>query len=146
MRTIGETFSADGRSARFVFVGERHSQRAIQMGVRWEHGRLCAMTLHEALRAIGLDPVRQTYLNVFTDCDPPTLDEDALAHIVALVDSGAELVAMGRIVQRVLTRAGLPHRCLIHPAARGAIRARAAYQAHVAAVLGRADAATGSRP
>jgi hypothetical protein len=146
MRTIGEKVSADRRSAQFVFVGERRGQRAIQMGVRWEHGRLCAKTLHDALHAIGLDPVRQTYLNVYTDGDPPTLDDDALTRIVALVDSGAELVAMGRIVQRVLTRAGLPYRCLIHPAARGAIRARAAYQAHVAAVLGPAVPATGSRP
>ena len=45
--------TASGRPTRFIFVGERRSRRAIQMGVRWEHGRLCARTLHAALRAIG---------------------------------------------------------------------------------------------
>ena len=48
-----------------------------------------------------------------------------------------------QLVQRALGRAGVAHRRLIHPAARGAIRARATYQAHVATVLGRRqDAAT----
>lgn len=63
--------SASGRPTRFVFVGQRRSRRAIQMGVRWEHGRLCARTLHAALRAMGLDPAQQTYLNAYADVDPP---------------------------------------------------------------------------
>ncbi|MGH2356306.1 MAG: hypothetical protein ACRDJN_32270, partial [Chloroflexota bacterium] len=45
------------------------------------------------------------------------------------------IVGMGRLVQRVLAAAGIPHRALIHPAARGAIRQTACYRAHVAAVL-----------
>lgn len=105
------------------------------MGVRWEHGRLCARTLHAALHAMGLDPAQQTYLNAYTDADPPTLDESALARVRALAEAGAEIVALGRAAHRALERAGLPHRELTHPAARGAIRARAAYQAHVAVVL-----------
>ena len=54
----------------------------------------------------------------------------------SLADEGLPIVGMGRLVQRTLERAGVPHLRLVHPAARGAIRARAAYQAHVAAVLG----------
>ncbi len=64
------------------------------------------------------------------------MDPAALARIRLLAEAGADIVAMVRPVQAVLNHTSLPHRCLIHPAARGAIRARAAYQAHVAAVLG----------
>ena len=136
MAPISDTPPATGgRTTRFVFVGERRSRRAIEMGVRWEHGRLCARTLHAALRAAGLDPVEQTYINAYSDVDPPTIDERAIARVRALAKAGAEIVALGRAARRALERAGVPHRRLVHPAARGAIRARAAYHAHVAAVL-----------
>jgi hypothetical protein len=105
------------------------------MGVRWEHGRLCARTLHVALRAVGLDPAQQTYVNAYTDTDPATVDEAAIARVREMAHAGAEIVALGRAAHRALERAGIPHRQLTHPAARGAIRARAAYHTHVAAVL-----------
>lgn len=123
------------RPPRFVFVGERRSRRAIEMGVRWEHGRLCARTLHEALRAMGLDPTRQTYLNAYTDGEPAAIDAAAIARVRSLAAAGAQIVALGRAAHRALEQAAVPHRRLTHPAARGAIRARAAYHAHVAAVL-----------
>jgi hypothetical protein len=129
--------TASGRPTRFVFVGERRSQRAIQLGVRWEHGRLCARTFHAALRAIGLAPEEQGYVNLYSDAEPPALDEAVLARLRALATEGVEIVGLGRLVHHALERAGVDHRQLIHPAARGAIRARAAYQAHVASVLGR---------
>jgi hypothetical protein len=121
-----------------VFVGERRSRRAILMGVRWEDGRLAARTLQEALRASGLDPARQIYLNLYRDGDPLAIDQAALTKVRTLAGEGLPIVGMGRLVQRALERASVPHLRLVHPAARGAIRARAAYQAHVAAVLGRA--------
>ena len=49
-------------SARFVFVGEKRSARAIRLGVRWEDGRLSGKTLFEALRAAGTDPAAHLYL------------------------------------------------------------------------------------
>jgi hypothetical protein len=121
---------------RFVFVGERRSRRAVQMGVRWADGRLSASTLHGALKAMGLDPQQQVYLNIYRD-NERVVDPEALATVRTLAESGTLIVGMGRAVQAVLERAAVPHLRLIHPAARGAIRARAAYQAHVAAVLGR---------
>lgn len=127
--------AAAGRTTRFVFVGERRSRRAIQMGVQWEHGRLCARTLHAALRAAGLDPAQQTYVNAYADADPPVVDEHAIARVRALAEAGREIVALGRAAHRALARAGVPHRRLTHPAARGAIRARADCRAHVAAIL-----------
>lgn len=120
----------------YVFVGERRSSRAIALGVHWEDGRLAARTLHDALRALGLDPARQTYVNLFCETDPRAVDADILASIHRYDRAGVTIVAMGRPVQAVLTRAGVAHLRLIHPAARGSIRARSAYQAHVAAVLG----------
>jgi hypothetical protein len=129
--------TASRRPTRFIFVGERRSRRAIQLGVRWEHGRLCARTLHAALRTIGLAPEEQAYVNLYFDAEPPALNEALLARLRALAAEGVEIVGLGRLVQRALERAGVPHRRLIHPAARGAIRARAVYQAHVASVLGR---------
>ena len=120
---------------RYVFVGEKRSRRAIAMAVRWENGRLAARTLHDALRAAGLEPAEQRYLNAFLVGEGWTLDPAALATVRALADAGMPVVGMGRRVQAVLARAGVDHLPLVHPAARGAIRARAAYQAHVAALL-----------
>jgi hypothetical protein len=117
----------------FVFVGERRSARAIAMDVFWEDGRLTARTLHAALRAAGLDLNRQRSLNLFAD-DPARLA--LLRHWTARARPRAAVVALGRRVQRALDEAGIPHRALIHPAARGAVRRRDRYQAHVAAVLG----------
>jgi hypothetical protein len=137
--------SAGGHPTRFIFVGERRSRRAIQLGVRWEHGRLCAKTLHAALRAIGLNPEEQGYVNLYFDAEPPVLDEAVLARLRALAAEGVEIVGLGRLVQRAPEQGGVAHRRLIHPAARGAIRARATYQAHVATVLGRARDAAADR-
>jgi hypothetical protein len=142
---VKPTHTASARPRRFVFVGERRSRRAIRLGVRWEHGRLCARTLHAALRAIGLDPEKQEYVNLYSDAEPPALDEAVLARLRALAAEGIEIVGLGRIVHRALQRVGVEHRQLIHPAARGAIRARGAYQAHVASVLGRAQEAATDR-
>jgi hypothetical protein len=110
------------------------------MGVSWEDGRLAARTLHAARRAAGLDPARQRSLDLFAD-DPADGGPDPARlalprHRTARARPRAAVVALGRRVQRALAEAGIPHRALIHPAARGAIRRRDRYRAHVAAVLG----------
>ena len=43
----------------FIFVGERRSERARVIGVRWEHGHLAAKTLFDALRACGINSEAQ---------------------------------------------------------------------------------------
>lgn len=45
------------------------------------------------------------------------------------------IVAMGVRVRTTLQRHGIPHLAVVHPAARGTIRRRACYQAHVRSVL-----------
>lgn len=130
-------------NARFLFVGERRSTRAQQMGVYWESGRLAAKTLHDSLRALGLDPQRQVYLNLYEDA-PASAPLVLKAGVLSLLRKWSmrgprrnrvTIVAMGRHVQRELTRAEIPHLALTHPAARGAIRRTERYQAHVAEVL-----------
>ena len=102
---------------RYVFVGEKRSHRAIAMAVRWENGRLAARTLHDALRAAGLEPAEQRYLNAFLDGEGWTLDPAALATVRGLADAGTPVVGMGRRVQAVLARAGVDHPSSIRPRA-----------------------------
>jgi hypothetical protein len=120
-----------------VFVGERRSQRAIQMCVTWRDGHLAAKTLHDALRAAGLDPEQQRYENLFPDPPLPLVpDEATLRMLRGAVTCGGTLIAMGRLVQRTLAAHDIPFRPMVHPAALGRIRKRALYHAHVAAVVG----------
>jgi hypothetical protein len=51
------------------------------------------------------------------------------------VAEGAVILAMGRLVERELVRRGIPHRPMVHPAARGRIRKRERYVEHVREVL-----------
>ena len=118
----------------YVFVGERRSARAIAIDVTWTAGRLAARTLFDALRASGIDPSAQVYLNAFADDGRP--NDEALASLDQHRQQGRVIVALGRRAQRVVAGLGVPHLRLIHPAARGAIRRTATYRAHVAAVLG----------
>jgi hypothetical protein len=115
-------------------VGERRSATAIARGWTWADGRLAARTLHAALGALGL-----RYGRDYTCCN--ILDDDGVFHtdqmrgIAAFAQEGWQIVALGHVAARYLTAYGIPHLCLIHPAARGAIRRQARYQAHVASLL-----------
>lgn len=120
-------------AGRFVFVGERRSQRAIAMNVTWVDGHLAACTLFRALRSLGIEPMAQVYLNAYTD--DGALNEADLAALPDYHREGRIVVALGQVAQRVVARLGLPHRCLVHPAARGTIRLTERYQVHVAEVL-----------
>lgn len=130
---------------RILFVGERRSKTAIKMGVTWFDGRLCAMTLHEALTNLGInpkDPERVWYVNLWFD-EPREdytgklvywVNGDTLEHIRRA--RGWTIVGLGKKVQRVLKEEGIEHRAMTHPAARGAIRRKYRYWLHVARALG----------
>lgn len=117
----------------YVFVGERRSRRAQTLGVTWHDGRLAACTLFAALRLAGIDPASQQYMNAYHDDGTP--DEAAIARAAELSRT-CVIVGLGQRAQAALDRGGVPHVKLIHPAARGAIRARQRYQEHVLATLG----------
>lgn len=116
---------------RFLFVGEKRSQRALQMGVRWQDGRLAARTLFDALLATGINPAQQHYYNWFEQ----SLEHRAMAHVKRHLRQGYTVVALGQKVSRAMEKCFLPHVKLVHPAARGSIRRRERYQAHVKEAL-----------
>src|SRR5262249_48038602 len=111
------------------------STRAPQMRVTWQDGRLAAKPLHTALRACGLSPGGQLYLNLFRTHGPLTVKQTALRRLQRLQRTGLTIVALGRHVAQALDTAGIPHLRLAPPAARGPLRQTASYCAHVRATL-----------
>lgn len=128
-----------GDDKRFVFVGERPSATAVRRGWTWKHGRLAAKTLHDALAHIGIDPMRQKYINLFGDGCERDAEGDEINHrlsrIRRLTGCGYMVVGMGRRVCRRLCEAGVAHLALRHPAARGRMRRRDLYFAHARETL-----------
>ena len=104
----------------FVFVGERRSPKARRMGVTWRDGRLAAKPLFAALQAAGYDPQAQVYLNLFAERGGSLqVVGHALRRIHRVAAAGGQIVGLGRPVCQALTRAGVAHLQLVHPAARG---------------------------
>lgn len=121
-------------SARYIFVGECRSATAVDRGWTWRDGHLAAKPLFEALEAMGIDPKAQRFLNLFRD--PPNAvyyNPAAVARLRAAND--IVVVAMGLRQSAGLAALGIEHRTIVHPAARGRIRKRERYVAHVAEVL-----------
>jgi uracil-DNA glycosylase len=125
---------------RFVFVGERPSKRALQIGATWENAKLAGNTLRKALCAAGIEPEHQLYLNLFGDTAEAEISLTntvilRIKKIKRLHKDGHVIVAMGRRVAEMLTHFNLPHRRIFHPAARGKIRKRELYHQHIRQVL-----------
>jgi len=118
------------KPVQFLFVGEKRSTKAIQMGATWIDGRLAAKQLFDALRECGIEPSEQQFCNWF---------EHGGRDIVLSCRGGKRvlIVAMGRTVQAALKRHHIDHIAIVHPAARGAIRKKERYAQHVKEALGR---------
>ncbi len=118
-----------------IFVGERQSPKAARYGHTWTNGRACASTLRSALLAAGIDPDAATFLNLWSvpglkhPGRPPR--RDVLRTLRRASREGQRIVALGSIVAKELERSAIPHVPLVHPAARGKIRRRDLYEAHV---------------
>jgi 2-methylaconitate cis-trans-isomerase PrpF len=109
-----------------MFVGEQRSRKAETMGVHWRDGRLAAKQLFDALRACGIEPAEHEYVNAF---------EKFGANVRRIRAHPGLRVGMGQKVCRFLTAMHIEHVALVHPAARGAIRKKGVYAAHVRDVL-----------
>lgn len=96
------------------------------MGVTWSDGRLAAKQLFDALDALGIRPEQRAFVNWFETGGPARVRQLAADYT---------LVAMGRKVQAALDAVGITYIALIHPAARGRIRRKEIYAAHVAQAL-----------
>jgi len=131
-----------GERKLYTFVGECRSMTAIRKGWSWQDGRLAAKPLFEALSAMGIDPHEQSFMNLYND--PPANHRgkfapkvnDGHASSIRGVVGFRVIVALGKRVSDELARLGIDHVALVHPAARGRIRKRERYVAHVAAKLG----------
>lgn len=125
---------------RLLFVGECRSITAQRKGWTWADGRLAAKPLFEALAAMGVDPTAHDYTNLWTDNASGTTYGNLKPGIVGATitrikranSDGDVVVALGKRVSQELARRGIVHVALVHPAARGHIRKRERYHAHVA--------------
>ena len=104
---------------RYLFVGEKRSNKAIEMGVTWKDKRLAASHLSKALDYIGIDWNECVFKNVFED------DIEEIKLFKGIV------IAMGRKVERELKKHQINHYYIHHPAARGKIRIIENYKKHV---------------
>lgn len=125
---------------RFLFVGEKPSRTAYRRGLTWQDGALAAKTLFDALDAAGITRESCAFVNLFGETpvaslSPKTPVVRERLIVFRSIAKIVTIVAMGSRVQRVLAEAGIPHLHIVHPAARGAIRAKAVYQQHAADVL-----------
>jgi hypothetical protein len=122
-----------------IFIGERQSPKAARYGHTWENGKAAAATLRSALLAAGIDPAAHTFVNLWRVPglrDPKRApSRDVLRSLRRALRQGERLVAMGSLVARELERHRLPHTRLRHPAARGKLRRRDLYEAHVREAL-----------
>jgi hypothetical protein len=127
------------KKKQFFMVGERPSQRAIEMGVCWRDGRLSAKTLHAALEGMGYDPAKQIFRNLYPSSEPSRRDAAHRAETIRQAKlahrRGLRVVGMGKVAQAALREAGVPHLMLRHPAARGLGRRKPIYWSHCFEVL-----------
>lgn len=124
--------------SRFLFVGERPSPKAHAMGVAWADGRLAAKQLFDALRVARIDLKDCKFDNLFLPdhCGPEVVSPNAVRRIRYNARRGLTVVAMGRKVCHELTRRGVAHVSIVHPAARGRIRKKSLYAEHLQSILG----------
>lgn len=125
---------------KFLFVGERPSHQAIKIGATWQNGKLAGKQLRDALVTLNIDPDAHQYTNLYSGPEAGCVKDsadlcDALGRIWTAYEQDVTIVGMGAIVCQQLVQAGIPHLQMIHPAARGAIRKKERYTAHVASVL-----------
>ena len=117
----------------YTFIGEQRSERAKQLGLVWEDGGLAAKQLFDALQICGIDPGQQHYFNVYMDDG----SENKLLKRILKTEKIKRFppVAMGEKAHQALVSWCIPHLRIIHPAARGRIRRKDRYAAHVQSVL-----------
>jgi hypothetical protein len=86
-----------------------------------------------------MNPAEQAFINLFGDTSD-ALESDGpevvlRAAAIKVMKDGRIIVALGSKVSRLLYRHDVSHRRMIHPAARGRIRAKAVYIEHVRTTL-----------
>jgi hypothetical protein len=117
---------------KFCFVGEKPSKTALERGWTWRHGRLAAKQLFDALKTACIVPEDQLYLNLFQSRrDGSFRLNPRILERLRKVSGWCTVVAMGKLVSDRLAAASIRHVAIVHPAARGRIRAKDRYATHV---------------
>lgn len=113
---------------RYLFVGEKKSETARKRGWSWKDGRLAAKQLFDAFATLSIKPEDQIFVNI----------SQPRCRLMCVLALGAQrpVVAMGQIASDYLTKYKIEHIQIVHPAARGKIRAKALYAAHLKERLG----------
>ena len=107
-------------TSKLLFVGEKRSQRAIDLGLTWKDGGLAAKQLFDAFKACGIDPTSVEFTNWFER-----------GGIKKTTQWCGVVIAMGRKVSDALKQRGIEHIAIVHPAARGHIRRKDRYAEHI---------------
>ena len=130
---------ASAKKERFIFVGENRSRTAIEKGYSWNECQksnkpvLSAIRLFDAFNYCGLNPNEQIILNLWNDNGE--LNSVVLERLNGYVGEGEIIIGMGKKVQAILDKFCIPHRKLIHPAARGKIARRTLYREHFSEIV-----------
>jgi hypothetical protein len=123
-----------------LFVGQERSKLAQERGVYWEDEAQCANQLFRALRANKINPQKCSFVNLFTDesdgkpIGMKTINKKGLNKIQ---EWNGQIIGMGNIVSSKLASFKIPHIQIVHPSARGKIRAKALYIQHIRERLGK---------
>ena len=125
---------------KLLFVGQERSKLAQERGVYWEDEAQCANQLFRALRANKINPQKCSFVNLFTDdsdglpIGKKTINKKGLNKIR---EWKGQIIGMGNIVADKLTSLKISHIQIVHPSARGKIRAKALYIQHIRERLGK---------
>lgn len=120
-------------------MGENRSKTAQEKGWSWQEcqrtgiPRLAAKPLWEALTEMNISPSEQIFFNLWDD--EWQLNKFIPEILTEMAEDGEIIVALGQKVHNELTKQGIPHREMIHPAARGKIRKTSLFRKHVREVL-----------
>src|SRR4051812_32569471 len=95
----------------FLFIGEKRSKRAVQMGVTWSDKKLAGKQLYDALTTIGINYDECSFINIFER-----------GNISKIKEHSGLRIAMGMKVKKEMEKRGIEHIFIFHPAARGKIR------------------------
>jgi hypothetical protein len=109
---------------KYLFVGEKRSDRAIQMNVTWVDKRLAAAHLSKAVEALGIAWDECAFINVFED------------DIQDIKTFKGVVIGMGRKVERELKKHQIDHEFIYHPATRRSVRNIEKYESHVKERIG----------
>jgi hypothetical protein len=119
---------------KLLFVGQERSKLAQERGVYWEDEAQCANQLFRALRANNINPQKCSFVNLFTDesdgkpVGQKTINKKGLNKIQ---EWKGQIIGMGNIVAEKLISLKISHIPIVHPSARGKIRAKELYIQHI---------------